>query len=99
MLHIINQYRIIKENIPKLLEVSGYRNDFVARKIGISPAAFAVKKQRQNWTDAEVKSIVDIITGVNEEAEEYVMLEIMRSRKEEENLTMSDYKKFRAQWK
>ncbi|MGJ7032892.1 hypothetical protein [Niabella hirudinis] len=99
MLQIIDQYRLIKENIPKLLDISGYRNDFIAKKIGLSASAFAVKKQRQSWTDKEVKDIVEAITGVNEDVEDYVMLEIMRSRKSEETLSLDDYKKLTAEWK
>lgn len=98
MLGVINQYMIIKESIPHLLNISGYRNDYIAKKIGISSSAFAVKKQRKSWTDKEVREIIEIITHPNEDVEDYIMMEIMRERESEQDLTMEDYQKLKSKW-
>lgn len=48
-------HKEIKERIPALIEISGYRNNFVAKKIGMSPAYFSVKKRKGNWSEKEVE--------------------------------------------
>ena len=98
MINIVNQYIAVKNSIPQLLDLSGYRNDYVAKKIGMSASSFAVKKQRKSWTDEEVKNIIEVITKPNEDLEDYIMLEIMREREQEETLSMSDYKKLKSKW-
>lgn len=99
VISIINQYMAVKNSIPQLLDLSGYRNDYVAKKIGMSASSFAVKKQRKSWTDEDVKSIIEVITKPNEDLEDYIMLEIMRERENEETLTIDDYNKLKSKWK
>jgi len=98
MIDIIESYQKIKKSIPDLLEISGYRNDFVAKKIGMKPTYFSTKKQRGNWTDEDVKKIIDVLTGQNEEVENYLMLEQMRSLEKEDTMTLAEFKK-KAGWK
>jgi hypothetical protein len=93
MLQTIIEYQKIKDNIPTLLDVSGYRNDFVAKKIGMKPTYFSVKKQRGNWTDKDVQNILTVLTQHNEEVENYLMLEQMRSIENEETITLAEFKK------
>lgn len=69
MLEIVENYLFLKKQISLLIKKSGYRNDFIARKIGMAPNYFAVKKQRGNWSDEEVKKIVQVID--NEEVAGY----------------------------
>ena len=61
MLEVIENYLLLKSQINELIQRSGYRNDFIAQKIGMRPDYFAVKKQRGNWSDAEIKKIVKVI--------------------------------------
>jgi hypothetical protein len=93
MLQIIADYQKIKESIPELLEISGYRNDFVAKKIGMRPTYFSLKKQRGNWTDKDVENILKVLTGQNEDLENYIMLEQMRNVKGEETISLEAFKK------
>lgn len=97
MLETIKKYQQLKESIPALLDVSGYRNDYVAKKMGMTPAYFSVKKQRGNWTDKEIEKILSVIE--NEDVENYLMLEEMRSRKDDETISYDEYKKIIATWK
>ena len=92
MLQAIVEYQKIKESIPKLLDVSGYRNDFIAKKIGMKPSYFSVKKQRGNWTDKDVENILTVLTEHNDEVENYLMLEQMRNIENEEVITLSEFK-------
>jgi len=93
MLTVFKEYSAIKDNIASILKASGYRNEYVARKIGLSAANFATKKQRGNWTEKELEKIVEVITEPNEDAEDAIILEIMRSRKDEPVVPINEMRK------
>jgi len=93
MLTVFQEYNAIKDNISTIINASGYKNDYVAKKIGLTAQNFAVKKQRGNWTPKELEKIIDVITKPNEDAEDALMLEIMRSRKDDETVPSSELKK------
>lgn len=83
----------IKERIPELINTSGYRDDFIAKKIGMTPVFFSVKKQRGNWSEKEVNKIMAVLTGENDEVFNLLMLEEMRIRKDDETITLDELKK------
>jgi hypothetical protein len=82
---IVNNYEQLVMNIGKLIEVSGYRNDYIARKLGLTNVNFSAKKNRKTFTLEEVKKIVNIIN--NEDVNEYLMLREMEARKTDENMS------------
>jgi hypothetical protein len=45
------------------------------------------------------EKIVEVITEPNEDAEDAIMVEIMRSRKDDETISYDEYKKEIARWK
>ncbi len=96
-LEIVKNYQALVKHIPQLIEVSGYRSDFIAKKIGLKPANFSLKKQRGNWSVDEVEKLLQVIS--NEEVENYLMIELMRSRKNDEELSYEEYKKETSSWK
>lgn len=91
MLSIINPYCAIKNNPGDIIKVSGYRNDYVARKPGISPQIFAVKKQRNSWNEEEIEKVLSIVD--NEDSEDYILLQIMRSMEDEETISPEEAKR------
>lgn len=86
---IVSNYKNLASNIGQLIEVSGYRNDFIAKKIGLQPQTFSVKKGRKSFTVDEIEKIINVID--NEEVEDFMMLEVLRSRKNDENLTNDEF--------
>lgn len=82
---IVNNYEDLVMNIGKLIEVSGYRNDYIAKKIGLSNVNFSAKKNRKTFTLEEVKKIVSIIN--NEDVNDYLMLRAMEARKNDETVS------------
>lgn len=93
MLTVFSELQAIKNNIVGLINVSGYKNEYIARKMGLTAQNFAVKKQRGNWTPDELEKIIDLLTKPNEEVEDLLMVELMRSRKDDETVPFSDVKK------
>ncbi|TAM97857.1 MAG: hypothetical protein EPN39_10325 [Chitinophagaceae bacterium] len=96
MLEIIQDYKTLKGLLSGLIAKSGYRNDYIAKKIGMAPSYFATKKARGNWNEDEVEKILEVIT--NDDVEDAIMLEIMRSRKDEPNILLEEFEK-RMGWK
>ena len=70
---IVNDYEELLSNIGQIIEVSGYRNDYIARKIGMTPVNFSAKKSRKSFTVAEMKRIVEVID--NEDVTDYLMVQ------------------------
>ncbi|MEA5140492.1 hypothetical protein [Arcicella rigui] len=95
-IEIVDNYKSLVANIGQLIEVSGYRNDYIAHKIGISPTTFSVKKGRGSFSLDDIEKIIKVIE--NEDVENYLMLEIMKSRKDDENVPYSEAKKLLG-WK
>ena len=67
---IVENYQLIVNNIGQLIEISGYRNDYLSQKIGLKPANFSLKKQKGNWSADEVLKLLSIIE--NKEIEDYI---------------------------
>lgn len=94
---IINRYVDLVNSIPHLIELSGYRNDYLSKKLGMKTATFSAKKQRGNWQPEEIDRLIQLIT--NDEVEDHLLLLEMRSRKEEEVMTYDEFKDEIKKWK
>ena len=75
MVEIVQNYRELKSRMAALIDRSGYKNAFIAEKIGMTPSLFSVKKQRGNWTEDEIERIVALIE--DEELEDFLLGKIM----------------------
>lgn len=96
-IEIVEQYKRLVNIIPEIIEASGYRNDFIAKKLGMKAQNFSVKKQRGNWSADEVEKLLAVVD--NEDVEDFIMMEIMRSRKDDETISLDKYKAEIATWK
>ncbi len=84
---IVSNYKNLVMNINTLIDVSGYRNDYIAKKLGIPPSSFSVKKNRGSFSVDDMEKIMQVID--NEDVEDYLMLQEMTNLTEEEKVTMS----------
>lgn len=82
---IVSNYENLVENIGQLIKVSGYRNDFIAKKLGITNVNFSAKKNRKSFTLEEIKKIVSVID--NEDVEDFLMVKEMDARKDDETVS------------
>lgn len=88
---IVSNYKNLVLNINTLIDVSGYRNDYIAKKLGILPSSFSVKKNRGSFSVDDIEKIMQIID--NEDVENYLMLQEMRALKDEETISYEDFLK------
>ena len=93
----INNYKILVEELPNIIDLSGYKYEYIARKIEMKPQYFSLKKQKNTFNLSEVERILSVI--FNEDVEDYLLLLELRSRKNDETISFEDYKKQMATWK
>ncbi len=94
MVEIVQNYRELKSRMAALIDRSGYKNAFIARKIGMMPSHFSVKKQRGNWNEDEIEKIVVLIE--DEELEDFLLGKIMEeieNSPDSEYISSDDFKK------
>ena len=94
---IANNYKTMVQFLPDLIDVSGYRNDYLSKKMELSPATFSAKKTRGNWSADEVIKLMSIIE--NEDVEDFLMLQLMRNAKNEETISATEFRKEIKKWK
>ena len=97
LLEIAGNYKTMVQILPDLIDVSGYRNDYLSKKMNLSPATFSAKKQRGNWSTDEVIKLMSIIE--NEDVEDYLMLQLMRDAKNDETISTTEFRKEIKKWK
>lgn len=51
---IIDNYKNLVARIGNLIEVAGHRNDYIAKKTGLSAAGFATKRKRSIFSIDEI---------------------------------------------
>lgn len=92
MLQVLKIYKDLKESIPEMIEVSGYRNDFIAKRMGITSSTFAVKKQRNNWTDNELEKLIEALTSANKQVTEFLEMKHIDSYSSNDTMTSEEFK-------
>ena len=93
---IVNNYEQLVMNIGQLIEVSGYRNDYIAKKLGLTNVNFSAKKNRRTFTVEEIKQIASIID--NEDVNDFLMMQEMDQRKDDETISHDELYKLMG-WK
>ncbi|MDN3657975.1 hypothetical protein QWZ08_20150 [Ferruginibacter paludis] len=92
---IVLNYQMLVSNMGQLIEISGFRNDYLSQKIGLKPANFSVKKQKGNWTTTEVLKLLSIIQ--NKEVEDYIDVLKMKEIKKGNFISSDEFEK-RMKW-
>jgi len=88
---VVHSYKRLLSNVAHLIDISGYRNDHIAKKLGIKPQSFSAKKKKVSWTPDEVEQLLAVID--NEEVENFLMLDQMRGLEQEETISVDQFKK------
>jgi hypothetical protein len=81
----------LRNAIGRLIDKSGYKNTYIAARIGMRPNHFSVKKQRGTWNEEEMEKILEVIE--NEELEDYFMGMLMQELEKDETVSLDEMKK------
>lgn len=84
-----NRWKHIFTNIGELIEVSGYRNDYLAGKLGLTAVNFSAKKNRKTFTLEEIQKLAYIID--NDDVQDYLLAAEMDERQGEETITHEEF--------
>jgi len=90
-LSIVKEYKNLLFNLSKVIDISGYRNDYIAQKIGMKAPNFAVKKKRATWTVDEVEKI--LITVENEDVRNFLEIQKIKNSETGKALSSEDFEK------
>lgn len=91
MLAVVENYNLLKSSLPKLLDLSGYRMDYLAEKIGLSKNYFYAKKSKNNFSHDEFEKIIAFIW--RDEFQDIVDEELLnRKMGQGKNLTATEFK-------
>lgn len=97
MFTLLQEYRIFKNFFPKLLELSGYKMEYLAERLGITPSSFTMKKKRNSFDLDEMEELTDIIW--NDYLEDKFLAEAVKQAKKEGHLTQAQTKQLFTEWK
>ena len=87
----IENYKAILSEINTIIDISGYKNEYIARKLDIQPQYLSVKKIRNSFSLEDVEKILAIV--MNEDVANFFMLKEMELRDKEEEIGLADFKK------
>lgn len=96
---VIESYKELKRNIPLLIEASGYKDKYIARKIGMPIPNFSAKKRRSNWDEEDIERIVRVVSSPNEEVEDILDAIEAKLAMQSEDVSYEEYKLEVAKWK
>jgi hypothetical protein len=91
MLGIVKDYKELRQHLGILIDKSGYKNAYIAEKVGMPAPNFSQKKKRGNWSLEEVEKILSVIE--NEELEDFFLMEIMKERDKGDTVSYAQFRK------
>ncbi len=88
---VVREYKSLLANLSKIIDISGYRNDYIAKKIGMKAPNFAVKKKRASWTVEEVEKI--LTTVENEDVRNFFEIQKIKYSETGKALSAEEFEK------
>ena len=91
---IIGDYALITSNIGGIIKETGYKTNFIAKKLQLPRTTFYHKKRTKSFTLEEVTQIVGMLDD-NEKLENEYLIKLAESRLGEETVPLEDiFKKY-----
>lgn len=97
MATIIQDFKNFKNIFPQILEMSGYKMEFLAQRLSMSATGFSTKKKKNNFSIEQMEQLMDIVW--NDYLEEKFLTRAMDEAKNEEPLSKEDTAKIFSSWK
>ncbi len=90
-INIVSDYKNLLGWLSDIIEVSGYRHDFIAKKLGMKPQNFSLKKQRGNWTVDEVEKLMNVVA--NNDVEDFLDEQLHQARLTDQSISSDEFEK------
>jgi hypothetical protein len=91
MIEIITSYNRLKKNLPFLLDMSGYRLDYIAESLGFNKSYFYNKKSKNKFSNEEFEKIINFIW--RDDLEDKFLIEVMKQSEQSDRLGEEQTKK------
>ena len=69
---VLNDYAEIVEGIPQIIKDSGYKVEYVAKRLRIPRSSFYAKRKTKNFTMTEVREIISMMHESDEIEDRYL---------------------------
>lgn len=76
LLEVLNDYFDVEKNIDGIIQTSGYKNEYIAKRLKLPLSTYYVKKKSKSFTPKEVFQIVRMLN----DDEDTALLELAKSR-------------------
>lgn len=97
MIEIIQQYKALKLHFNDILNLSGYRLDFLAKELNMEKNTMSAKKQRNSFTDDEMEKLLTIVW--NERIEDKFLHKAMQEAEKDGLMSQDDISKMLSECK
>ena len=86
---VLDDYKTVVDNIDGIIKGTGYKMDFIARKMDMPISTFYMKKRTRTFTYNEVTQIVGMLDD-DESVENAYLLELAESRLNDETVGIDE---------
>jgi predicted transcriptional regulator len=90
LMGVLNEYGGIIDNIGLIIDESGIKAQYIAKRLDIPESIFYHKKRNKSFSFPEVRKIVEML-GDDETFENNFLIEMAKNRLNDENGTLEDF--------
>ena len=80
LLEVLQEYREIENNITDIINETGYKSQFIAKRLNMPLSTFYFKRKTKSFTPNEVSQIVNMM-GVDDDADDAELLALAKERR------------------
>ena len=91
LVDLLQEYFKVEKNIGEIIQSTGYRNNFIAKKLKLPMSTYYTKKRTKSFTANEVFQIVRLLE--DDDYSNAYELELAKSRADDEDVSVDDYSK------
>ena len=90
LLEVLHEYRKLESNITDIIDDTGYKSQFIAKRLRLPLSTFYLKRKTKSFTSAEVSKIVNMMTE-DETEEDAALLELAKSRMDDDEISADEF--------
>jgi len=93
LLAVLQEYRKLEDEITNIIDETGYKSQFIAKRLKMPLSTFYFKRKTKSFTPTEVSQIVNMMADDNDN-DDTELLELAKSRRNNENREFTSVDEF-----
>jgi hypothetical protein len=85
---MLNGYINIVENVNDIIDMTGYKGKYIAKKMGIPATTFYQKRRRKSFTTNEIKLLIDLMDDDDDAIEDAFFMKISKERENDDCVSL-----------